>query len=103
MGECSTLRILGVMYKDLKMYEEALDYYQRSLKISRQLKIGFNEIEVLECIGEMFFELAQYTQALDYYQQALFVAAKVNARRSEAKFIQIINELNSRINISQKS
>jgi len=82
-GEERTLTGLGLIYRELGPYSQALDYHQQALIITREIGDRRSEGKVLNNIGLVYRSLGQYTQALDYYQQALTIRREVGDRSGE--------------------
>ncbi len=57
----------------LSDYPQALDYYQQSLAIKRDISDHYGEGVILGNIGLIYQSLGDYLQALDYYQQFLVI------------------------------
>ena len=69
---------IGVAYSDLKQYDKALKYLERSLKL-RQDIFGKNSIELIDCylnIGLIYGHLNEYEKALESYQKTLEISLK---------------------------
>ena len=66
-ARCSTT--LAGIYDSLGEYPKALDFYQQSLAISRQIGDRRGEGTMLNNIGGIYDSLGEYPKALDFYQQ----------------------------------
>ncbi len=62
---------LGLVNKYLGKYESALEYYQKSVEVSKQLRDEVAEGESLQNIGTMYYELDKIDLAERYFIQAL--------------------------------
>ncbi|MDI6775844.1 MAG: CHAT domain-containing protein [Syntrophales bacterium] len=60
------------------MYEEALSYFKKSLKINRKLNILRGVSANLNEIGMAYDSLGQYDKALSHYEEALKIDRKLN-------------------------
>lgn len=66
------------------MYEEALSYFKKSLKINRRLNILCGISANLNEIGMAYDSLGQYDKALSHYKEALKIDRKLNIPRDIA-------------------
>ena len=64
-------------------YPQALDYYQQSLVITRDIGDRAGEGTTLGNIGIVYRLLGDYPQALDYYQQSLVITRDIGDRAGE--------------------
>ncbi|MEO1286645.1 MAG: tetratricopeptide repeat protein [Chloroflexota bacterium] len=64
-------------------YQQAIEYYQQALTISRQ--IGNKSVVGLSLgnLGIAYRNLGQYQQAINYYQQALLIAEDIGDIRGQ--------------------
>nr|MDJ0577773.1 CHAT domain-containing protein [Xenococcaceae cyanobacterium MO_234.B1] len=83
-GEAITLHNIGAVYDDLGEKQQALDYYQQALPLSRGVGDRPQEATTLNNIGKVYSALGEKQQALDYYQQALPLRRSVGDRAGEA-------------------
>ena len=82
-GEGKTLGNIGIVYRSLGDYPQALDYYEQSLAIMRELGDRSGEGATLIGIGNIYLLLGDYSQALDFYQQALAITREIGDRSGE--------------------
>ena len=68
-------------------YPQALDYYQQSLAITRDIGDRATEGIALNNIGAVYDSLGHYPQALDYYQQSLAIARDIGDRSGEGTIL----------------
>ena len=66
------------------MYEEALSYFKKSLKINRELNILRGVSANLNEIGMAYDSLGQYDKAISHYEEALQIDRKLNIPRDIA-------------------
>lgn len=92
-GEDAVLNNIGNIYLSQERYAEALDYYQQSLAIDRELGERAGPGITLGNIGNVYDEQDQYTEALDYYQQALAIHREVGNRGGEGGTLNNIGEV----------
>lgn len=69
---------LGLLYLNLSQYPKALDYFQQSLKIAREIRDHKGEASSLNNMGLISRRQGQYQQALDYFQQSLVIMREIN-------------------------
>ncbi|MBQ0734305.1 sensor histidine kinase [Aquimarina celericrescens] len=63
---------LGVLSKDVGMYEEAIENYQNALDYAKKLERGkYMEIQALNNIGVVFKDQKLYNKAIEYYERAI--------------------------------
>ena len=77
-------------------YIQALDYYQRSLKIFEELGIKKSVANSLYGIGNSYYSQSNFTQALDYYQRSLKIRKEIRDKQgiaSSLNNIGLVNEL----------
>jgi len=65
-------------------YEQALEYYNQALPISREVGDRSGEATTLNNIGLVYRSIGQPQQALEYYNQALPISREVGDRSGEA-------------------
>ena len=108
----TSLHNIGNILREKRSYVEALDYYQRALKMQEKYyPLGHIDIATtLHNIGLSFYYQEKYEEALSYYQQALTMQEKYypsdhisiigirnDIKRCNEKREQEINELPSNI------
>jgi tetratricopeptide (TPR) repeat protein len=54
-------------------YREAIQHYQQSLVIAREIEDRQNEAWVLENLGSAYSDFNNYGKAIEYYQQSLAI------------------------------
>src|SRR5262249_54605989 len=72
------------VYNGLGDRQQALDYYQQALPITREVGDRAGEAATLGNIGAVYDNLGDWQQALAYYQQALPITREVGDRAGEA-------------------
>lgn len=60
----------GCAYHELNMYQEAIKFYQKALKIKPDF------VEAFINLGVAHYKLGQYTEAIDVYKQAVQISPK---------------------------
>ncbi|MEQ8385879.1 MAG: CHAT domain-containing protein [Coleofasciculus sp. A1-SPW-01] len=87
MGE--TLYHIGMIYEEREDYDQALNYYQRLLRMSSELDNSDRERALIlisslyRTYGIHLVEQNQYREALDKFQQALVIYRKIRYKRSQ--------------------
>ena len=88
-----TLNDLGILYKQMHRYNEALGYYKRSLSFSTQLK-KYNRMALTTSnIGTIFSEQNNYDSAKYYFEKALILGKKANDSNAIVTALSNIGEL----------
>jgi tetratricopeptide (TPR) repeat protein len=77
------LRGLGVAYRLLAVYKQAIDYSQQSLALARKLGDQAGEGAALGNLGNAYLFLGDYHQAIEYHQQDLAIACKLGDQARE--------------------
>ncbi|MGI2903741.1 tetratricopeptide repeat protein [Tolypothrix sp. VBCCA 56010] len=78
------LTYLGNAYNSLGQYQLAIDYYQQSLTIYREIGNRNGEANSLIGLGNAYYFLGQYQIAIDYHQQSLAISLEIGDRNGEA-------------------
>ena len=72
-AEGRALNNLGVAYRELRRFEEAIGCYQQSLAISRETGDRHGEGQTLNNLGDAYQELRRFEEAITCYQQSLAI------------------------------
>ena len=72
-----TLNNIGLVYDSWGQYPKALEYYERSLAITRKLRDVKVEGVTLNNIGLVYKSWGQYPKALEYYEKSLAITRKI--------------------------
>ncbi|MBD1927931.1 tetratricopeptide repeat protein [Trichocoleus sp. FACHB-90] len=80
----ASLTTLSNAYNSLGQYQLAIDYYQQSLAIFREIGDRNGEAASLNNLGNAYNSLGQYQLAIDYYQQSLAIKREIGDRNGEA-------------------
>ena len=82
---------LGLAYHLLGQYQEALNFYQQSLAIEREIGVAEGtrsdrngEATSLMNLGLVYYSLGQYQEALNFYQQSLVIQRQIGNIQGEA-------------------
>jgi tetratricopeptide (TPR) repeat protein len=82
-GEGAFLGNLGTAYYSLGQVEQAIEYHQQALVISRHIGDKRNEGSVLGNLGLAYADLGQVERAIEYYEGALAIARYIGDKRGE--------------------
>jgi len=80
----SYLNDLGDEHYRLAEYEQAIDFYEQSLAISREIGARQREAYSLNRLGAAYYLLAEYEQAIDFYDQSLAIFREIGDSQGEA-------------------
>ena len=80
-------------YQKDSLYQKALDYYFKSLKINEELNSKGNIATCLGNIGVVYDEQKKHTEALGYYLKALKIDEEIGDKNGMAVWIQDIGSL----------
>ncbi len=83
-GEATTLNNIGAVYDALGDSQTALDFYNQSLPLLRQVGDKAGEATTLNNIGLVYSDLGDSQTALDYYNQSLPLSRQVGDKAGEA-------------------
>ena len=70
-GTASVLSNLGMAYHNLGEYGRAIELFQQSLDIAREIDNRQGEANALGNLGTTYHNLGEYGRAIDFHQQAL--------------------------------
>jgi two-component system NarL family sensor kinase len=77
LGQSISNNDIGVVYKSMKNYNEAMKYYRTSNILAYQAKFGKGIANTLNNIGTSFFELRIIDSAIYYYEKALIKSLEI--------------------------
>jgi predicted ATPase/transcriptional regulator with XRE-family HTH domain/Flp pilus assembly protein TadD len=83
--EADCLRLIGVVYLQLRDLPVAMDYLEQALQLSRAIGDRLAESAVLNRLGMAYTIANNMSQARDYFQQALQIFSEVGDRRGEGR------------------
>jgi CHAT domain-containing protein len=75
---------LGNAYRNLGQYPKAIEYYQQSLAIKKEIGARKGEASSLNNLGLAYDSLGQYPKAIEFYQQQLAIVKEIGDRQGEA-------------------
>ncbi|MEH2141859.1 tetratricopeptide repeat protein [Nostoc sp.] len=79
----AALTSLGNAYDSLGQYQRAIEFFQQSLDISREIGDRNGEGISLIGLGNAYYSLGQYQQAIEFYQQSLEISREIGGRNGE--------------------
>jgi len=82
-NEGAWLGNLGLAYSHLGQVEQAIEFFQQALLISREIGNRRGEGADLGNLGSAYRDLGQVEQAIEFYQQALLISREIGNRRGE--------------------
>jgi tetratricopeptide (TPR) repeat protein len=81
----AALTNLGIAYDLLGQYQQAIEFHQQCLNITREIGDRNSEGKSLANLGLAYYSLGQYQQAIEFFQQSLQIATEIGDRNSEGK------------------
>ncbi|MGB3516852.1 MAG: CHAT domain-containing tetratricopeptide repeat protein [Elainellaceae cyanobacterium] len=82
-GEGNVLGSLGVPYANLGQYQVAIDFFEQSLAIAREINDRLGEENALNNLGIAYQVLGQYQESIDFIEQSLIIARENDNRLGE--------------------
>lgn len=109
------LNSLGIAFRRLGEYEQAIDFFQKGLQVSLDFGKQKSECAFACNLGNLYRDLGQYEQAIDHHKRALNISRNIKdlqregmclgnlgiAYRDTAQYKQAIDALNKYLNISK--
>ena len=89
-AEAEAYNIQGVSFWIRANYQEAVNYYQRSLKIREEIKDKKGISASLYNIGNIYIRQGNFRQALDYHQRSLKIEQEIDNKEGIALSLGII-------------
>ncbi len=77
------LNTLGIAYRTLGNYKQAINFHQQGLVISREIGDRQGEGKALGNLGNAYYSLGRYEEAIDFHQQCLAIAREIGDRLCE--------------------
>ncbi|MEH2109324.1 tetratricopeptide repeat protein [Nostoc sp.] len=77
------LNNLGLGYLSLGQYQQAIEFFQQSLEIAREIGDRNSGGKSLANLGNAYNHQGQYQQAIDFLQQSLEIAREIGDRNTE--------------------
>lgn len=90
--ESNVLNNIGLVYKNLKRYNDSLSYYQRALELDKEGdRLG--EVISLMNVGTIYRLKGEPDKAIDYNRQALDTAEKIGYKLGQAQALKNLAQL----------
>ena len=83
-GETYSRSNLGIVYRNLGQFPLAIDQYEVTLKIFREIDDQKGEAASLSGLGNVYTNLGKYPQAIEHHQASLSIDRKIGDREGEA-------------------
>ena len=81
----ASLTSLGIAYDSLGQSERAIDFFQQSLDIKKEIGDIQGESNSLNNLGNACYFLGQYERAIAFYQQSLDIAKEIGDIQGESR------------------
>jgi len=85
--------LLGYTYVRRSSFEEALEYYKKSLQSSKQINDQKGEALSYGNISSIYYDLNNYKQSLHYAQKQLAIAKEIMDKKSEKYALSAIGNI----------
>lgn len=85
--------LLGYTYVRRSSFEEALEYYKKSLQSSKQINDKKGEASSYGNISSIYYDLNNYKQSLHYAQKQLAIAKEIMDNKSEKYALSAIGNI----------
>lgn len=109
IAESRALNDIGSIYKTLKKFDLALDYFFQSLEIRQEINVLHFVLGSLLEIATTYFEMARYAESINYFVKAESVAIETNHStrlvliyQKLAELYKTVNKLDLSINYYEK-
>ena len=86
-GQAISLTFLGMTYQSLKMFDEAIEIFQKVLPVSRELEDRINQLDTLIFIAYSLRGKGDSSKALELYEQALSLFDNKNSVSLNALYL----------------
>ncbi len=83
-GELKCTRRLGTIYRDLNKFDSSLNYFNKALIISKNLKSKFEIASCYMGIGSVYGDLNQFQKSIQNYEYALLILQDINDKTNIA-------------------
>ena len=80
----ASLTSLGNVYYSLGEYQKAIEFYQQSLAITREIGDRGGEAYFYGNLGAVYQSLGEYEKAIEFHQQSLAIKREIGDRGGEA-------------------
>lgn len=84
---------MGVIYRDLGLYDKAIDFYKKSIQTRKKLADEGGETEDLVNLGHIYELTGEYTEAIQFYEQSLAVLKRTGKTENEGAMLNNLGDL----------
>ncbi len=81
------LHFVGSVFKRIKNYEQSLEYYERMIRLAKEIKDLSLEAEGLSLAADMYSQMENYAQEVEYLSKAVQIAEQQNDYASQIMYI----------------
>ncbi|MDF1550208.1 MAG: tetratricopeptide repeat protein, partial [Bacteroidales bacterium] len=92
-GSAFVINNMGIVSEELGNHQNAINYYNRSLKLKLDLKDKKGAASTYNNLGVVYENLQENQQALDYYQKALDIYTSLNNNKGIATLLNNIGHI----------
>lgn len=85
--ESSLFGNLGVAYDELGLTQQAIEFYEKQLTLSRELGLRQSEGTTLGNLGVVYWSLGDTRRAIELYEQRLTIARELGDKRGECSVL----------------
>jgi len=85
LNEGSLYNNLGIVFKEKKDFDKALNYYEKSLKIREEIKDSNGLAQTLNNLGDVYYLTGRYKNALEVLDHAFLLSRQTGNLRSQMK------------------
>ncbi|MEE4197597.1 MAG: tetratricopeptide repeat-containing sensor histidine kinase [Bacteroidales bacterium] len=78
---------IGVVYRLMGSYQEALTYHQKAWAESKSINDQYNLSNTMNYLGSLYWNNSQYDSSLYFYQQALELKKELNDPEGQARIL----------------
>ncbi|TYQ27329.1 tetratricopeptide repeat protein [Pseudanabaena sp. UWO311] len=78
---------IGNAYYQISDYQKAIDLFQQSLAIKKQIGDLNGQADSLSNLASVYLAIGQYQKIIDFYQQALAIKRQIGDRKDEGKLL----------------
>ncbi|MCA6575238.1 MAG: CHAT domain-containing protein, partial [Pseudanabaena sp. M53BS1SP1A06MG] len=82
-----SLNNLGLVFQMLGQYTKAIDFYQQSIALNKQIGNREQESTSLFNLGVVYHRLGEYTKSIDFYQQSKVIDKELGNNNSKAQYL----------------
>lgn len=84
---------LGLVYKDLGLYEKAIDHFKKSIQTKKKLADASGEAYELNNIAQVYYRMGDYQEALENYERAFAIYSRLQKTEAQAEILNNIGDI----------